>query len=192
MDKTDSGKIFVISAPSGTGKTTIAKKLKEQVKEIEVITTYTTRKPRPEEKDGRDYRFVQQDEFKKMVEGGEFAEWAKVYGNYYGTPKKEIISAINKGKKALLIIDTQGGRSIKKVFPEAVLIGILPPSIKEQERRIRERSGLSEEEIKKRLEAAREERRVILSEYDYTFINKNLENTIKKIIKVIKRRRQNG
>ena len=192
MDKTDSSKIFVISAPSGTGKTTIAKKLKEQVKEIEVITTYTTRKPRPEEKDGRDYRFVQQDEFKKMVEGGEFAEWAKVYGNYYGTPKKEIISAINKGKKALLIIDTQGGRSIKKVFPEAVLIGILPPSIKEQERRIRERSGLSEEEIKKRLEAAREERRVILSEYDYTFINKNLENTIKKIIKVIKRRRQNG
>jgi len=187
MDKTDSGKIFVISAPSGTGKTTIAKKLKEQVKEIEVITTYTTRKPRPKEKDGCDYRFVQQDEFKKMVEGGEFAEWATVYGNYYGTPKKEIISAVNKGKKALLIIDTQGGRSIKKVFPEAVLIGILPPSIKEQERRIRERSGLSEEEIKKRLEAAREERRVILSEYDYTFINKNLENTIKKITKVIKR-----
>ena len=192
MDKTDSGKIFVISAPSGTGKTTIAKKLKEQVKEIEVITTYTTRKPRPKEKDGCDYRFVQQDEFKKMVEGGEFAEWATVYGNYYGTPKKEIISAVKKGKKALLIIDTQGGRSIKKVFPEAVLIGILPPSIKEQERRIRERSGLSEEEIKKRLEAAREERRVILSEYDYTFINKNLENTIKKITKVIKRRRQNG
>jgi guanylate kinase len=192
MDKTDSSKIFVISAPSGTGKTTIAKKLKEQVKEIEVITTYTTRKPRPEEKDGRDYRFVQQDEFKKMVEGGEFAEWATVYGNYYGTPKKEMISAVKKGKKALLIIDTQGGRSIKKVFPEAILIGILPPSIKEQERRIRERSGLSEEEIKKRLEAAREERRVILSEYDYTFINKNLENTIKKITKVIKRRRQNG
>jgi len=187
MDKTDSGKIFVISAPSGTGKTTIAKKLKEQVKEIEVITTYTTRKPRPEEKDGRDYRFVQQDEFKKMVEGGEFAEWATVYGNYYGTPKKEMISAVKKGKKALLIIDTQGGRSIKKVFPEAVLIGILPQSIKEQERRIRERSGLSEEEIKKRLEAAREERRVILSEYEYTFINKNLENTIKKITKVIKR-----
>ena len=192
MDKTDSGKIFVISAPSGTGKTTIAKKLKEQVKEIEVITTYTTRKPRPEEKDGRDYRFVQQDEFKKMVEGGEFAEWATVYGNYYGTPKKEMSSAVKKGKKAFLIIDTQGGRSIKKVFPEAILIGILPPSIKEQERRIRERSGLSEEEIKKRLESAREERRVILSEYDYTFINKNLDNTIKKITKVIKRRRQNG
>jgi len=186
MGKTGSDKIFVISAPSGTGKTTIAKKLKEHLKEIEVIITYTTRKPRPEEKDGCDYRFVQEDEFKKMVENGEFAEWATVYGNYYGTPKKDIISVVNKGKKALLIIDTQGGRSIKEVFPGAILIGILPPSIKEQERRMRERSGLSEEEIQKRLEAARKERKVILSEYDYRFINKNLENTIKKITGLIK------
>ncbi|MCM8820485.1 MAG: guanylate kinase [Candidatus Omnitrophica bacterium] len=182
-----SGKIFVISAPSGTGKTIIARKLKEKIKNIEIITTYTTRKPRPGEKDSYDYYFTTSIKFKRMIKNNDFAEWALVYGNYYGTPKKEIISAINKGKKALLIIDTQGGMSIKRIFPEAVLIGLLPPSIKEQERRMRERSGLSEEEIQKRLEAAKEERKVILSEYDHRFINKNLENTIKKIATVIKR-----
>ncbi|HOL22133.1 MAG TPA: guanylate kinase [bacterium] len=187
MEKKHSGKIFVISAPSGTGKTTIGKKLKELVKEIEIITTYTTRKPRQDEKDGYDYRFITEEEFTRMVEEGKFAEWATVYSNHYGTPRENIISAINRGKKVLLIIDTQGGRSIKKIFPEAVLIGILPPSIKEQERRIRERSGISEEEIKKRLASAREERKVILSEYDYRFINKNLDNTIKKIAAIIKR-----
>lgn len=192
MVKTDSGKIFVISAPSGTGKTTIARKLKELVKGIEIITTYTTRKPRQDEKDGYDYRFITEEEFTKMVEEGRFAEWATVYCNHYGTPREDIISAIERGKKVLLIIDTQGGRSIKKIFPEAVLIGILPPSIKEQERRIRERSGVSEEEIKKRLASAREERKVILSEYDYRFINKNLDNTIKKIAAIIKRSDCNG
>ncbi|MCM8762340.1 MAG: guanylate kinase [Candidatus Omnitrophica bacterium] len=183
----DYGKIFVISAPSGTGKTTIAKKIKELSKDIEVITTCTTRKPRPGETDGNDYRFITLMKFKEMIEKGEFAEWALVYDNYYGTPKKDIISAINKGKKALLIIDTQGGRSIKSIFSEAVLIGILPPSVEEQERRIRKRSGLSEAEIKKRLESAKEERKVILSEYDHRFINKNLEKTIKKIATVIER-----
>ncbi|MCX8082395.1 MAG: guanylate kinase [bacterium] len=181
------GKIFVISAPSGTGKTTIAKKLKEQLKNIEVIITCTTRKPRAGEKDGKDYRFISPEMFKKMIEKGDFAEWAMVYGNYYGTPKNDITSAIIKGKQALLIIDTQGGRSIKKLFPEAVLIGVLPPSLKEQERRMRERRGLKEEEIQQRLEAAKEERKVLLSMYDYRFINKDLENTINKIKKVIEK-----
>lgn len=182
-------KILVISAPSGTGKTTIAEALDKQIKDIELITTFTTRKPRPGEQDSHDYHFVVPIKFKEMIDNNDLAEWAEVYGNYYGTPKKDIISAIKKGKTALLIIDTQGGRSIKKRFPEAVLIGILPPSIKEQERRIRERSGnVSEQEIQRRLEAAKEERKIILSQYDLRFINKNLENTIKNIVMAIRKK----
>lgn len=188
------GKIFVISAPSGTGKTTIAKELKKSLKDMEVITTYTTRKPRPEEKNGDDYRFITPMQFERMIENGDFAEWAVVYGNYYGTPKRDVISAINQRKKVLLIIDTQGGRSIKRIFPEAVLIGVLPPSTKEQERRMRKRSDLSDAEIKKRLEATKEERRIILSEYDHCLINKNLDNTVKRIKQIINKeeRRING
>ncbi|MDD3725958.1 MAG: guanylate kinase [Candidatus Ratteibacteria bacterium] len=181
-------KIFVISAPSGTGKTTIVNKLKEKIgKTIEVITTFTTRKPRPGEKSGYDYYFITTRKFKEMIKQGAFAEWAMVYGNYYGTPKKDINEAIKKGKDALLVIDTQGGMSIKKLFPDAVLIGILPPSIKEQERRIRKRDGLTEEEIKRRIEEAKKERKIIMSKYDYHLINKNLKNTIKKIERIIKR-----
>lgn len=180
-------KIFVISAPSGTGKTTIVNKLKEKIENIEVITTFTTRKPRPSEKDGCDYHFITTCEFKKMIENNAFAEWAVVYGNYYGTPKEDIIKCLKEGKNVLLVIDTQGGMSIKKLFPDAILIGILPPSIKEQERRMRKREGITEEEIKKRIMEAKQERKVIMSRYDYRLVNKNLENTIKKIESIIKK-----
>lgn len=178
-------KIFVISAPSGTGKTTIARKLKEELPEIELIVSYTTRKPRPEEKDGVNYHFITETQFQKMVEEDAFAEWAQVYENYYGTPKKEILEGLAKGKKVLLTLDTQGARSIIKKFPDAVLIGILPPSIKEQERRIRNRKGLSEQEIKKRLISAREERQILMKEYHFRLVNKNLESTVNKIRNII-------
>lgn len=179
------GKVFVISAPSGTGKTTIERKLKKDLKNIEIIVSFTTRKPRPEEKEGEDYHFINKEKFEKMIKKGEFLEWANVYGNYYGTPKKEVFKKLKEGKNVLLTIDTQGAMKIKNLIPEAILIGVLPPSFKEQEKRMRKRKGLSEEEIKKRLNAAREERKILFKFYDFRLINKDIESTVEKIKKII-------
>lgn len=178
-------KIFVLSAPSGTGKTTIGKILKNHLKDVEIITTYTTRKPRPEEKNGVDYFFVDKNKFEKMIKENKFAEWSVVYGNYYGTPKEPLERAIKENKKVLLIIDTQGGLKIKKLYPDAFLIGILPPSIKEQEKRMKKRGGMTEEEIRKRLEIAKEERKILFKHYDVRLINKDLEKTVSRIKKII-------
>jgi len=187
MPSKDKNRVFVISAPSGTGKTTIARKLKEEIPELELIVSYTTRKPRTEEKNGVNYHFVTEKQFRKMIADGAFAEWAEVYGNYYGTSNKTIMTNLARGKKVFLTIDTQGGRNIIKKFPHATLIGILPPSIKEQERRIRSRSGLDEHEIEKRLAAAREERHILMNEYHFRLINRNLESAVNKIRNIIVR-----
>jgi guanylate kinase len=177
--------IFVISAPSGTGKTTIAQRLNAKIPGLEVIVSYTTRKPRPGEKNGINYHFVTRERFRAMIEEDRFAEWAEVYGNYYGTPKKEILRGLAKNKKILLTIDTQGGMSIKKKLPGATLIAVMPPSIREQEKRIRKRKGLTEIEIKERVESARKEKEILMKEYHFRLINKNLENTVKKICNII-------
>ncbi|MCM8767958.1 MAG: guanylate kinase [Candidatus Omnitrophica bacterium] len=178
--------IFVLSAPSGTGKTTIQKLLKNQLKDIEIITTYTTRKPRKSEIKGVDYNFVSKKIFKKMIKNDQFAEWSIVYGNYYGTPKKEIEENLKKNKKMLLVIDTQGGLKIKDRYNNKVLlIGILPPSLKEQERRMRERKDMKEEEIQKRLSISKQERKILLEFYDIRLINKDIEKTVERIKEII-------
>lgn len=179
------GKIFVISAPSGTGKTTIENILKNEISNLDVAISYTTRKPRPQEATRVDYCFITKKKFEDMIAKNAFVEWAVVYGNYYGTPKAFIEKKLMEGKKILLTLDTQGGCSIKKIYPQAVLIGILPPSLKEQEKRMRKRKGIIEEEIKERLESAKEERRILFEKYDYRLVNRELENTIEKIKKII-------
>ncbi|MCX7917254.1 MAG: guanylate kinase [bacterium] len=177
--------IFVISAPSGTGKTTIQKILKNELKDIDIITTFTTRKPRPGEENGIDYIFVDEKEFKEMIKKDKFAEWSIVYGNYYGTPKEKIEENLKNKKKTLLVIDIQGGLKIKKKFPSVYLIGILPPSLKEQEKRLRKRNDMTEEEIKKRLLIAKKERKYILKYYHSRLINKDIRTTVEKIKKII-------
>jgi len=177
--------IFVLSAPSGTGKTTIVKKLKDKLKNTEIVTTYTTRKPRKGEKNGIDYFFISKDEFEKMINEDKFAEWSIVYGNYYGTPKDEIERILKNKKNVLLVIDTQGGLKIKKKYPEAYLIGILPPSLKEQENRMRKRGDMSEEEISERLNKSKGEREILFKYYDYRLINKDIEKTVKRIKKIV-------
>ncbi|MGC8976810.1 MAG: guanylate kinase [Candidatus Ratteibacteria bacterium] len=179
--------IFVLSAPSGTGKTTIQKILKEELKDFDIITTITTRKPRPGEKNGIDYIFVSEEEFKKMIKEDKFAEWSIVYGNYYGTPKEKIEKNIKNGKKTLLVIDTQGGLKIKKKYPSAFLVGILPPSLKEQEERLRKRNDMNQEEIKKRLAISKEERKILLKYYNVRFINKDLRKTVERIKKLLQK-----
>ncbi len=187
MSSKRKSRIFVISAPSGTGKTTIAERLREKIPELELIVSWTTRKPRPEEKNGTDYHFTTKEQFREMIANNEFAEWAEVYGNYYGTPEKELLAGLKKNKKLLLIIDTQGGMSLKKKFPGVTLIALMPPSIKEQERRIRNRGGLCEKEIQERMASARKEKKILKEGYHFILINRNLENTIQKICNIINR-----
>ena len=181
----EKGKLFVISAPSGTGKTTVIQRLKEEIPSLKVVVTFTTRKPRPGEKNGVDYYFVSEEEFKKMIKENKFIEWAVVYGNYYGTPKEQLMDELKKGNKILCCVDIQGGLSIKRIFPSSILIGILPPSVKEQEKRMRQRKGITEEEIKRRLEASKKERKILLQDYNFRVINKDIDTTVKKIKNII-------
>ncbi|MCM8817158.1 MAG: guanylate kinase [Candidatus Omnitrophica bacterium] len=179
-------KIVVLSAPSGTGKTTIVNELKKKFDNIAVSISYTTRQPRQGETDGIDYYFIDEEQFKKKIEQGFFAEWARVYDYYYGTSKSFIEENLKKNKVVLLTIDTQGALQIKKKYPKAVLIGILPPSIKEQENRLKKR-GETPENIRKRLKASSIERKILMEKYDYRLINRDLEKTIKRIISIIEK-----
>ena len=178
------GLLIVISAPSGTGKTTLCHMLLEEFPNMEFSISYTTRKPRPGELNGRDYFFVDRKTFERMIEEGDFLEWAEVYGNLYGTSKSQVLKALEEGKDILLDIDTQGALQVKKNFPEAVLIFILPPSLKELERRLKKRGTDDEETIKKRLQIAREEIRKAL-EYDYIVVNDILEVAFERLRSII-------
>jgi len=184
------GLLIVISAPSGTGKTTLVHMLLKEFPDLEFSVSYTTRPPRSGEVDGRDYHFVDRKTFERMIEEGDFLEWAEVYGNLYGTSRTQVLRALNEGRDVILDIDTQGALQVKKNFPEAVLIFILPPSLKELERRLRNRGTDDEETIERRLKTAREEiRRAPL--YDYIVVNDVLEvayENLKSIIRAEKLR----
>ncbi len=179
------GQIFVLSAPSGTGKTTIARYLVKEIPDLALSISLTTRVPRAGEVDGQDYHFVSRKQFQKLIKKKAFAEWANVFGNYYGTLRCFIQDNIEKGRPVLLNIDIQGGLQIKKLYRAAKLIGLLPPSRKEQEKRLRQRADLSEEEIRRRLEETRKERQTLLEHYDVRFINRNLKTTCARIKKFI-------
>ena len=183
----DKNLVFVISAPSGTGKTTIARRLKREIPSLSLIVTCTTKKPRLDEKEGVDYYFVSEKRFKGMIAGGFFLEWARVFGYYYGTPAEPVMGNIARGVPSLLTIDIQGGRSVKKALPETTtLIAVLPPSAGEQEKRIRGRNDLlDEEQINKRLDAYRHERSVLVREYDFVIINRDLDRAINRIKNII-------
>jgi len=178
------GDIFVISAPSGTGKTTLVRLLLSRFPTLSFSISYTTRLPRPGEVNGQHYFFVNEKEFKKSIAKGEMLEWAKVYGHYYGTPLTFVQEKIAAGKDIVLDIDIQGAQAVKKKMPEAILIFLIPPSWNELQRRITSRSSDSPEEIKKRLEAAKKE---ILAarEFDYIVINDVLENALKELVSII-------
>jgi guanylate kinase len=163
------GELFILSSPAGGGKTTLANLLLKEVPNLVKITTCTTRPPRPGEIDGKDYFFLSKEEFKKKIEEGMFLEYAVIHGNYYGTPKDEVLKEINKGNDVLLVIDVQGMRQIKKNFPDVVTIFLIPPSFEELIKRMKKR-GDSEEEIKKRIETAKKELPAWV-EYDYIVIN---------------------
>jgi guanylate kinase len=164
------GLLFVVSAPSGAGKTTLCKELISVVPGLRHSISYTTRKPRPDELHGREYFFVEEGLFQEMVNRNEFAEWAPVYGSFYGTPRTVLTEMIEKGVDVLCEIDAQGAIQIKKKFADAIFIYIMPPSIEALRTRLIQRGADPPEEINRRLQKAREE---VWSYRDYYYIVRN-------------------
>ena len=165
--------LLILSAPSGTGKTTLARRLVAAHPGATFSISYTTRAPRGHEKDGVDYHFVSEDGFQKMIDAGQFVEWAQVHGHRYGTPRSSIESA-----KALVVfdIDVQGGEAIKKRHPDAVRVLVLPPSLAELERRLRARSTDDAATVRRRLDAARNEiARARAGAHEYWVVNDDLD-----------------
>ena len=167
------GSIIVISAPSGSGKSTLVKRLMRAVPNLVFSISHTTRPPRAGEKHGREYFFESLQRFRRMIARGEFAEWAEVVGHLYGTSEKQVRAAQDSGKDVLLDIDVQGHRRIRRRFPEAVSIFVLPPSFQELERRLKRRHSDSGEQVRLRLEVARKEI-THWPEYDYLVVNYHL------------------
>jgi guanylate kinase len=178
------GVLFVVSAPSGAGKTTLCKELAARVSSLKHSISYTTRAPRPGELDGREYFFVDARYFQSLIERNEFAEWAQVYGQRYGTPRTPLVEMMDKGVDVLLEIDVQGARQIKKAFEDAVYVYILPPSIDALRLRLEQRGGDSPEEIQRRLQKVREEM-WSYREYDYIVKNDDMANAIKELEAIV-------
>lgn len=187
------GKIIVIAAPSGTGKTTIIKAILKMMPEIVYSISATTRKKRHNEVDGKDYFFIDEETFKQKIENHQFVEWEKVYDYYYGTPKFFVEKIIWEGKSILLEVDVKGALAIKNVYPEANLIYILPPSLEELEKRLRERKTESETDFQKRIERAKMELS-LKDKFDYFIVNNNLNTAIleaKEVIEKITKKEMN-
>lgn len=174
----------MISAPSGVGKTTLCRRLLDRISGISFSVSYTTRNPRQEEFDGIDYHFVTQDRFEEMVSADAFLEWARVYGNFYGTGKSEVLSRLELGEDVLLDIDVQGARQVRRLFPEAILIFLLPPSWSVLEARLRGRGSEDSSRLKLRMVNAKSEMEAI-HEYDFAVINDDLSRATEDLKSIV-------
>ena len=183
-----SGKLFILSAPSGTGKTSLTKSLLRKDINLWLSISYTSRLMRPSEVEGHDYFFVERNIFEQMLGDGEFIESAEIYGNLYGTSQKWINETISSGKDILLEIDGQGARQVRKIFSDVVSIFVLPPSLEVLENRLKDRNQDSKEVIAKRMAAAKEEISHV-SEYDYVIINDNIDIALRDLVSVVQSER---
>lgn len=180
------GRIFVVSAPSGSGKTTICKRVLRRIRNVVPSISVTTRAPRPVEKDGKDYHYVSPESFKKKIEKGKLLEWEKNFGHFYGTPKQFVLEKIKEGKNILLSIDVKGAMKVKKKFPESVLIFLKPPSFAELSHRLKSRNTDEKTEIVDRLKVAKRELEFV-PRYDYVVINKRIEKAVTEVVSIIKK-----
>ncbi len=176
MTKKKQGRLFVISASSGTGKTTLARELLREDKRLVQSVSYTTRHPRPDEIPGRDYFFVAKKEFSEKMRKNGFLEWANVFGRFYGTPKKEVEDHTRHGRDVLLLIDVQGAKKVKKSKPDAVFIFLAPPSKEELLRRLHKRGTETRAEIRTRYKIATKEMKELndLNLCDYRIVNRHI------------------
>lgn len=178
------GVIFIISAPSGAGKTTLCKEIIDIFPGLRHSVSYTTRQPRSGEVHGRDYFFIPQDEFRRMAEAGEFAEWAEVHGNFYGTSIRTLEECRCQGIDVILDIDCQGARQLKERYHGGVYVFILPPSYEELRRRLNGRSSDSDEVINRRIDAAAGEIRESRW-YDYIIVNDRFSRAVEELKSVV-------
>lgn len=182
------GNIFIVTAPSGAGKTTLVSGLLIADHGIQLSVSHTTRTPREGERDGVDYHFVSHAVFHQMLEAGEFLESAEIYGNFYGTSHAWIRKQLQKGQDILLEIDWQGAKQVRQIFPQAIGIFILPPSIGDLERRLRGRAKDAEEQILRRLRVAHEEMQHV-EEFDYVIVNQHVDVAMRDIVSIIRAER---
>lgn len=184
MQRKTKGSIFVISAPSGAGKTTLCKKIIRRDPNIRQSVSFTTRGPRKGETDGIDYTFIGKKAFQLMIERNEFIEWAEVHGNFYGTSRKRLEGLLRSGFDVLLDIDTQGARQIRNALDGAVFIFILPPSIKVLRERLQNRKSNTRQDMERRLRRAVVEIKDYIM-YDYVIVNDLLGDALRRLEAVI-------
>ena len=177
MSEDRTGKLIVVTGPSGVGKGTLVNLLLQRHSQLKLSISATTRKPRPGEVEGVNYFFLSKSDFETAILNRELLEWAEYAGNYYGTPKAQVVEQLDTGNHIILEIELEGARSVADIFPEARRIFILPPSIEELEQRIRSRGTNSEESIAKRLSIAQKEI-AAKDEFDVQIVNNDLDSAI--------------
>lgn len=178
------GILFVITAPSGAGKTTLIKKIMRSIEDLEFSISYTTRGRRKGERDGIDYHFVSVDRFKKLLGKKGFLEWAVVFGHHYGTPKNETEQMLNQGKDVILDIDVQGASQVKKKKAKAVLIFIMPPDYRTLKKRLSRRKSETQEVVSKRMTIARKDIKES-HKFDYLVVNEHLDKAVMQLKSII-------
>jgi len=186
--KSRRGLIIVVSAPSGTGKTTLCERLVSEAPGVSLSVSFTTRKPRKGERDGVQYHFVSQKHFLHEREEGRFLEWAEVHGHYYGTPRDLVEKQVRAGKDTLLDIDVQGARAIKDAYREAILIFLVPPSFEKLESRLKGRKSEAPEEIQARLSICAREFSCHPA-FDYLVLNENIDEAVAALHAIVKAER---
>jgi guanylate kinase len=183
-----SGRLFIVSAPSGTGKTTLVERLVRDMQGISMSRSYTSRAPRPGEADGVDYNFISRDRFEAMIANGDLLEHAEVFGNWYGTGAAETARALAGGDDVVLVIDVQGARKVRNASFEHVGIFVLPPSFEVLEDRLRRRSKDSEVQIQRRLAVAQQEVAAV-AEYEYVVINDDVDSAVARLRAIVEAER---
>lgn len=183
------GVLYIMSGPSGTGKGTICKVL-EKDEGIFLSVSSTSREVRPGEIEGVTYNYTSKENFQKMIDDGMMLEWAMYDGNFYGTPKTTVSKMLDEGKNVILEIEVQGAFKVKEIFPETVMIFVLPPSMSELKKRLIERGREGEERIKSRMEAAIDEME-LAARYNYVVVNDNLDECVDEVRKIIKQTAEN-
>jgi guanylate kinase len=178
------GRLFIVSAPSGTGKTTLVERAVQCVPHLRISRSYTSRPARVGETDGVDYNFISTERFESMIRDGAFLEWADVFGSYYGTCAADTEAALAAGDDVVLVIDVQGARQVRSRGIETVSIFVLPPSAAVLEQRLRGRSKDSEEQIQRRLQVARREVNEY-ARYDYVVVNDEVESAVDRLRAII-------